>query len=662
MWFLWIIILVAYGTLTWQSLLEASAPAVPCFDEGNGDDSSNPNSWRCYRPAVRVGESLTLQLELFSSPSGSGAAGGTIPRWTPVETCRIDLAVPPVGKLPGLVTDSKKGSGIGSSSDGSAMPSNGSDNTNEYRDEKSSTKPQEGNQRCEVIFSKEARHRSSIQSEVQPLKARFVVLAPLGGDNNGRVKIETMAPFFLTRVEKRDPNSIMRLLMSNPNPGAPDKDSGTQVETCRSDSTESNNCTIGSNTGDNDSNKIMWIPFVKFGRAPVRIRFVAEERGYAFLQRADGIRLKALNSTTYTPLLYVDELSLQRGAQIELAPFEANKPAFELQIKLGSISPMVDTLYRQVQDAFETIEGSFFQGSELDELRYFLQDENLYRFALTNIISTLHVWLDYLAFRDEVRFYRGKQNLSGVSPSTAVTKMICSMIILLYLIDGGGTSWIVLFSLILSFVVDAWKVLKLLRPTPTRSFPFVKIREFASKQEEEIAEYDRIACRRLSMLIYPVVVCWSIYALKNYEYRSLYSWFISNAANGVYTFGFISMCPQLYVNYRLKSVAHLPWKVFLYKIFSTFVDDAFAWLIEMPLKHRLMTLRDDVVFLCFLGQVYMYRVDKTRSNEFGYSYGEDEDDTSQELNTTEGTDKASPSDSTRKHRNEVPSSSKLKDE
>ena len=29
---------------------------------------------------------------------------------------------------------------------------------------------------------------------------------------------------------------------------------------------------------------------------------------------------------------------------------------------------------------------------------------------------------------------------------------------------------------------------------------------------------------------------------------------------------------------------------------------------------------DDLVFLLFLIQVYSYRVDKTRSNEFGYSY------------------------------------------
>ena len=116
--------------------------------------------------------------------------------------------------------------------------------------------------------------------------------------------------------------------------------------------------------------------------------------------------------------------------------------------------------------------------------------------------------------------------------------------------------------------------------------------------------------------------------LQHYVYKSWYSWLISNLANAVYTFGFIAMCPQLSVNYRLKSVAHLPWKVFLYKVFNTFVDDVFAFLIDMPWKHRIMTLRDDVVFLMFLVQAWIYRVDKTRANEYGYSYED----------TTEGID------------------------
>lgn len=36
-----------------------------------------------------------------------------------------------------------------------------------------------------------------------------------------------------------------------------------------------------------------------------------------------------------------------------------------------------------------------------------------------------------------------------------------------------------------------------------------------------------------------------------------------------------------------------------------------------------MTLRDDAIFLGFLIQCYLYRVDKSRCNEFGYAYETD---------------------------------------
>lgn len=38
----------------------------------------------------------------------------------------------------------------------------------------------------------------------------------------------------------------------------------------------------------------------------------------------------------------------------------------------------------------------------------------------------------------------------------------------------------------------------------------------------------------------------------------------------------------------------------------------------MPLKHRLMTLRDDLVFFIFLYQRWIYPVDVKRPDEFGY--------------------------------------------
>merc|ERR1711871_569052 len=129
----------------------------------------------------------------------------------------------------------------------------------------------------------------------------------------------------------------------------------------------------------------------------------------------------------------------------------------------------------------------------------------------------------------------------------------------------------------------------------------------------------------------------AVYNLIYYPQKSWWSWTISSLANGVYTFGFIMMTPQLFINYKLKSVAHLPWKVFMYKAFNTFIDDAFAFLIAMPIAHRIATLRDDMVFFVFLYQLYLYPVDKKRVNEFGYTYEDEEGDDDERKRDTAAT-------------------------
>jgi hypothetical protein len=79
------------------------------------------------------------------------------------------------------------------------------------------------------------------------------------------------------------------------------------------------------------------------------------------------------------------------------------------------------------------------------------------------------------------------------------------------------------------------------------------------------------------------------------------------------------MTPQLFINYKLKTVSHLPWRMMTYKFLNTFIDDIFAFVIKMPTLYRLGVFRDDIVFFIFLYQRWIYKVDKKRVNEFGFS-------------------------------------------
>jgi hypothetical protein len=68
-----------------------------------------------------------------------------------------------------------------------------------------------------------------------------------------------------------------------------------------------------------------------------------------------------------------------------------------------------------------------------------------------------------------------------------------------------------------------------------------------------------------------------------------------------------------------------PWKAMVYKSLNTFIDDLFAFVIKMPLMHRLSCFRDDIIFFIYLYQKWAYRVDHSRTNEFGQG-GDEEDD------------------------------------
>ena len=59
------------------------------------------------------------------------------------------------------------------------------------------------------------------------------------------------------------------------------------------------------------------------------------------------------------------------------------------------------------------------------------------------------------------------------------------------------------------------------------------------------------------------------------------------------------MTPQLFINYKLKSVAHLPWRMLTYKALNTFIDDMFAFVIKMPTMYRIGCFRDgECVCVC----------------------------------------------------------------
>merc|ERR1712165_580155 len=149
--------------------------------------------------------------------------------------------------------------------------------------------------------------------------------------------------------------------------------------------------------------------------------------------------------------------------------------------------------------------------------------------------------------------------------------------------------------------------------------PRLVINEKKEYDESGTKEFDRMAFRYLGMALFPLAFCYCIYSVMYNEHKGWYSFILNSSYGFLLTFGFIMMTPQLFINYKLKSVAHLPWRMMTYKALNTFIDDIFAFVIKMPTMYRIGCFRDDVVFFIFLYQRYIYKMDPTRVNEFGVS-------------------------------------------
>mmetsp|Transcript_28550 Transcript_28550/g.69605 ORF Transcript_28550/g.69605 Transcript_28550/m.69605 type:complete len:716 (-) Transcript_28550:127-2274(-) len=338
-------------------------------------------------------------------------------------------------------------------------------------------------------------------------------------------------------------------------------------------------------------------------------------------------------SRTYYPIVYFDKFWSLQSQRI---PINASVKTLDLELKYRPISLLKWQMQNQMEVSWKKQRESGM-GSEKDseELKRMMMETNPYLLALTAIVSIFHMIFDCLAFKSDIQFWREKKSMEGLSVRSIILNAICQVIVFLYLLDND-TSWMIVLSSGVGILIEFWKINKAVDiEIDSENFPFVIIKGKAEYTQTETAEHDRVAMEYLSYVLYPLIAAYAVYSLFYEEHKSLYSWILGSLVGSVYMFGFIMMCPQLYLNYKLKSVAHLPWRMLTYKALNTFIDDMFAFIIKMPTLHRLSCFRDDIIFFIYLYQRWIYPVDYSRVNEFGLVPKKEDDDESEVKETEE---------------------------
>lgn len=362
----------------------------------------------------------------------------------------------------------------------------------------------------------------------------------------------------------------------------------------------------------------------------------------------------------YLPGLYVDEMGLTSEKYI---PLNRTVDALPLRISFdsgesvgdegggstGGLSPGRWRLLRHLSAALESQKELGFDQSDIDDVKRLIADTNVMLLGITVMASALHLLFEFLTFKNDVEFWRSNKDLTGLSVRALFMDFFSQTIILLYLIEKES-SLLMTIPAACGCLIALWKAqrgsgLKFVKASKEKNVNTLnkilrivgielhatRLRAAASKTEKRSGdggnlrdlaalseETDALATRLLGKyLMFPLVLGYTFHTLINEEHSGWYSWFITSASSAMYGLGFVFMTPQLFLNYKLKSVAHLPWKVLGYRFINTFIDDLFAFIIRMPTMARISCFRDDIIFFIYLWQRYLYPVDTSRPIEGG---------------------------------------------
>lgn len=365
----------------------------------------------------------------------------------------------------------------------------------------------------------------------------------------------------------------------------------------------------------------------------------------------------------FLPAVHVDEMGLTSDKYVPL-----NETVSALPLRIGfhsmistddgddtqqGLTPARYRLLNHLSNALESQKEMGFEQSDIDDLRRMIAETNVMLLGITILASILHLLFELLTFKSDVDFWKGNTDLTGLSVRALFLDWMSQVVILFYLIEMDS-SLLMTVPTGVGMLIALWKFqrgagLKFIKSSDIKDTKVGKawynkvfgvlgfelcatrLRAAASSSENSsqtsskkpdlaalTEEMDQLATRLLGkFFLLPLVLTYAIYSLVKEQHSGWYSWFITTASSFVYAVGFVLMCPQLFLNYKLKSVAHLPWRVLGYRFVNTFIDDLFAFIIRMPAMARMSCFRDDVVFIVYLWQRYLYPVDASRPVEGG---------------------------------------------
>jgi hypothetical protein len=246
--------------------------------------------------------------------------------------------------------------------------------------------------------------------------------------------------------------------------------------------------------------------------------------------------VKVNTQSRYLPILVHNDFWLLHE---DLQPLNDTVTSLTVDFDFSPIAMWKYLMYQQFSESFRV--QSEVMGVDVEEIetikRMFI-DTNPILLAITMIVSLLHSIFDFLAFKNDIKFWKDRKNMEGLSFRAIVMNVVTQLIVFLYLVDND-TSYLVCVSSGVGLLIEVWKIHKTVIVKQKPQFPYFKFvdRVKPSKLASKTQEYDRMAFGYLTYLFIPLMCAYTVYSVMYEKHKSWYSFILGTLVGFVYTFG-----------------------------------------------------------------------------------------------------------------------------
>ena len=138
------------------------------------------------------------------------------------------------------------------------------------------------------------------------------------------------------------------------------------------------------------------------------------------------------DSKSYLPMIFFDELSMRIR---DLVKINQTDEDLKFTVEYSPISLGKLRLFSQFQSSLSSLHGLGFTDKDTDEVKGIFADTNLVLLLVTFGVSAVHLLFDFLAFKNDISFWRNRKSMEGLSTRTLIWRAFSQSIIFLYLLD-----------------------------------------------------------------------------------------------------------------------------------------------------------------------------------------------------------------------------------